>query len=180
MDTPKWERSVGVIEAVNVGPRPGAMASLTAELSTIRPSSFHPGFELPMMWIDMAGSACTIGKAERQNFIRPVRQPNFVTLRASYRRVAAGQREISFLMFRNSESGAMKVGHSVAGFASVLVRCGSKLSVVCVLVTIQAGRKLNLIYSLLPSGNVTFAAFHLCMHSLQGVLGRSVLLHAEQ
>jgi hypothetical protein len=94
--------------------------------------------------------------------------------------MATGQREISFLMFRNGEGGAMKVGHGVAGFASVLVRGGGKLSVVGVLVTIQTGRKLNLIYSLLAGGNVTFAAFHLGMHALQGVLGRSVLLHAEQ
>jgi hypothetical protein len=180
MDTPKRERGMGVIEAVNVGPRPGAMASLTAELSTIRSSPFHAVFELSVMWIDVAGSACTIGKAERQNFIRPASQPDFVTLRASYRRVATGQREISFLMLRNGEGGAMKVGHGVAGFASVLVRGGGKLSVVGVLVTIQTGRKLDLIYGLLPGGDVTFAAFHLGVHALQGVLGGSVFLRAEQ
>lgn len=48
-------------------------------------------------------------------------------------------------MFRNGESGAVKVGHSVAGFTPVLVRGSGKLSVVGVLVTIQTGRELNLV-----------------------------------
>jgi hypothetical protein len=156
------------------------MASLTAELGTIRPSSLHPVFELAVMWIDMAGSASAIGEAERQNFVGPVSQAHLVTLGASYRRMATGQREISFLMLRNGEGGAMKVGHGVAGFATILVWGGLKLTVVGVLVTIQAGGKFDLIYGLLPGGDMTFATFHLCMHALQGVLGRSVLLHAEQ
>jgi hypothetical protein len=180
MDTPKRERGAGVIEAVNVGPGPGAMASLTAELGIIRPSSLHPIFELAVMWVEMAGGAGTIYKPKRQNFVGPVSEPDLVTLSASYGGVATGQREISFLMLRNGEGGAMKVGHGVAGFAPVLVRGGSKLAVVGVLVTIQAGGKFDLIYGFLPSGNVTFAAFHLCMHTLQGILGGSVLLHTEQ
>ena len=82
-------------------------------------------------------------------------------------------------MLRNRVRRAVKVGDGVAGFASVLVRLGRKLSVVCVFVAIQAGRKLHFIQGLLTGGNVTFVAFHLCVHSLQGILRRSVLLHAE-
>ena len=89
VDTPQRERRTRVIETVDVDPRPGAMASLTAKLRAIWPSSLHPLFELPVMWIDMACSACAVGEAERQNFVMPVSQPDLMAIRASDRRVRA-------------------------------------------------------------------------------------------
>jgi hypothetical protein len=81
---------MGVIETVNVDPRSRVMASLTAKLPPIWPALLHSILELPMMGIDMAGSACTISKEEGQNFIFSVGQTHFVAFRASYRRMAAG------------------------------------------------------------------------------------------
>jgi len=83
-------------------------------------------------------------------------------------------------MLRDCVCGAVKVGHGVAGFASVLVRSGRKLSIVCVLVAILARRELHFVHGLLAGGNVTLVAFHFCVHSLQGILRRGVLLDPEQ
>src|ERR1700681_469985 len=115
------------------------MASLTAKLRAIWAPFLHALFELTVMWIDMACSACTVGEAERQNFVMPVSQSDLVAIRASDRRVCARYRVGAFLVLRNRVSRAVKVGHRVAGFASVFVRLGRKLSVVCVFVAIQAG-----------------------------------------
>ena len=89
VDTQQRERRTRVIETVDVDPRPGAMASLTAKLRAIWPSFLHPLFELPVMWIDMACSACAVGEAEGQNFIFSVGQAHFMAIRASDRRVRA-------------------------------------------------------------------------------------------
>lgn len=80
---------MGVIETVNVDPRTSVMASLTAKLRPIWPSLLHSILELPVMGIDMAGSACTISEAEGQNFIFSFGQAHFMAFRASYRRMAA-------------------------------------------------------------------------------------------
>ena len=65
------------------------MASLTAKLRAIWAPFLHPLFELTVMWIDMACSACTVGEAERQNFVMPVSQSDLVAIRASDCRVRA-------------------------------------------------------------------------------------------
>lgn len=83
-------------------------------------------------------------------------------------------------MFRNGVCRAVKIRDSVAGFASVLVRLGRKLSIMRVFVAIQASRELDLVYGFLAGGNVTLVAFHFCVPSQQGVLRHSVLLDAEQ
>ena len=80
---------MGVIETVNVDPRTSVMATLAAKLPPIWPPLLHSILELPMMGVDMAGRACTINKAEGQNFIFSVGQAYFMAFRASYRGVAA-------------------------------------------------------------------------------------------
>jgi len=79
---------MGVIETVNVDPRSSAMASLTAKLPPIWPALLHSILELPMMGIDMAGSACTISKAEGQGIIFSIGQAHFMAFRASHGRMA--------------------------------------------------------------------------------------------
>src|ERR1700722_8461147 len=83
-------------------------------------------------------------------------------------------------MLRDCVCRTVKIGDGVAGFAPVLVRSGGKLSIVGVLVAILTGRELHFVYGLLAGRNVTLVAFHLGVHSQQGVLRRRVLLDSEQ
>lgn len=74
----------------------------------------------------------------------------------------------------------MKIFHRVAGFAAVLIRSGGELLIMGVLVAIGAGREFDLVQSVLPRGDVAFLAGHRGMPSFERVVGRGMLLHAEQ
>ena len=44
-----------------------------------------------------------------------------------------------YFVFGDREGGAVEIDHGMAGFAAIVIRSGSKLIVVCVLVAIGAG-----------------------------------------
>ncbi len=74
--------------------------------------------------------------------------------------MGAGQRKPRVAMFGDGERRAVKIQYGMAVLASVLVRRGSKLPVVRVLVTIRAGREIHFVNGLFPGREMTLLALN--------------------
>ena len=73
----------------------------------------------------------------------------------------------------------MKVLHRVAVLATILIRRGSKLFVMRVLVAIHAGRKFHLVYSVLSRRGMAFLTSDSGVLSFERIMRGGVLLHSE-
>lgn len=132
-----------------------------------------------MMGILVAAGAAHVFPAEWKELVCPPRGTRLVTLVAAYGNMCSRKRVSRLAVHGNSVSREMKVLNGVAVLAAVLVWCGSKLPIVLVLMAIEAGRELHLIYCVFPSGQMALFAFDGNMFAFQRVLGGVVLFYAE-
>lgn len=68
----------------------------------------------------------------------------------------------------------------MAGFTLILIGCGGKLPVMGVLVAIGAGCEFHFVNGVLARRDMAFCAFHLRVLAFERVVGRVMLLYAEQ
>lgn len=149
-----------VIEAFCVNPRPHAMASLATHGRAVSGAQRHLNIELAMMRIRVASRATSILKIEWQGLIETRTDNFFVTIDAGNHGMSAFERKARFLVHRNRKSGPVKIVYRVAAFATILVGSLGELSIMNILVTIEALVELNLIYRVRPGWNMALRAFH--------------------
>jgi hypothetical protein len=102
-----------------------------------------------------------------------------MTFHAGYRQMTASKYECRFLMARDIKRCGPVAVQCMTLFASVLVRRSRELCLVFVLVTIQAVIELDLVKSLLASGNMAPIARQLGVATLQWVRRVRMLFHSE-
>src|SRR5713226_3173461 len=110
-----------MVKAADINPRFGVVAGLAAARRSIGALLRHAILEFPLVRIHVTGSAGTFIEVERENFVGSSAEARFVTFRASYGHVRAGQLKSSVLVLGNRECGAMEILYRVAIFAAVLV-----------------------------------------------------------
>lgn len=86
----KRECRFGMVEAIYIRPRIGAVACFAAKNSSVWSTTFHAALELAVVWIGMASHASAIRKVKWEDFVLPARGARLVTICAGDRRVAAG------------------------------------------------------------------------------------------
>jgi len=168
-----------MVKTADINPRFGVVAGLAAERRSIGALLRHAILELSLVRIHVTGSAGTFIEVERENFVGSSAEAGFVTFRAGYGHVRAGQLKSSVLVLGNRECRAMEILYRVAIFAAVLVGRGGELLVVSVLVTIGAGRELHFVESVFAGRRVAFVAGDGDMFTLERIVRRRMFLHAE-
>ena len=121
-----------------------------------------------------------VGKTERQNPVRPRTQAYFVAVRTRNRGVRPAERVARLPVHRQSESRLMEILDGMAAFTFVLIRGGSKLAVMGVLVAVGASREFRFINRVLTCRKVALVTFHLDVLASKRIAGCVVLLHAEK
>jgi hypothetical protein len=116
--------------------------------------------ELAMMRIDVAACTTSILEIERQDLIEAGSDDFFVTLDARNDGVRAFQRKARLLMHGNRKSGPVKIVYAVAAFATIPVGFLGELSIVNILVAIEALVELDLIECIHPRWDMALRAFH--------------------
>jgi len=168
-----------MIEATDVDPGPGAVARFAAQRSSVGALQRHAVLEFALMGIGVAGSARAVREMERQNLVCPSAKARFVTLRASDGHVSPGKREARVLVLGDGERRAMKILHSVAVFAAILVGRGGELFVVRILVAIRARRELHFVDSVFAGRRVAFVASDGRMFPLERIMRCRVFFHPK-
>lgn len=74
----------------------------------------------------------------------------------------------------------MEIGYRVTWFAAIFVRLGCKLSVVFVLMTIQASCKFHFVNRVFTRRNMAFGAFNPGVHAFQRIFRRGMLPDPER
>lgn len=87
---------------------------------------------------------------------------------------------MSFAMICNGKRRAVKVLHGVAALTLVLIRRGSKLSVVSVFVTVLARGEFHFVNRIFARGKMAFRTFHARMFPEERVAGIRMFLHAKE
>ena len=149
-----------VIETFCIDPRFHVVASLAAHGRAIGCALRHLIVELGVMWIGVAGCATPILKIERQYLIETRGHDFFVTLDARNDGVRAFERKSRLLMHGDRKFRPVKIIYAMAAFATILVRGLGELSIVNILVTIEALVELHLIKCIHPRRDVALRAFH--------------------
>lgn len=150
----KRKLGFGMIEAVDVCPGLDAMAGFATERCAIGALASHAIVELALVWILVTSGAITIFEMIRHDFVGATCGAKFVTVGAGNRHVTTGEGEAGVAMFGDGEGGAMEILHSVARLAAVVIRSGSKLIVVGVLVAVAAVFELHFVDGVFSRGEV--------------------------
>jgi hypothetical protein len=169
-----------MVEASDVLPGHRVVARFAAEQPAVRPNLRQAFLELAIVGIGMTPCARKVFKPERQNFVCSSAQPGFVTVRADDRGMSAGKSEAGFLVIRYRVCRYMKVLYGMAILAAIMVRRGSELLVMCVLMAIRASRKLHVIDGVFACWYVTLATGNGYMFSFQRIARSRVLFHSKQ
>ena len=180
MGTKQGELRLGVVEALNVNPRPGVMAGLAAERRSVGALGGHPLLELTFMHVFVAGVAGHVRKVEREDLVGPAGESRLVAFGAAHGHVRPRQRILRVLMLGDGKRRAMEILYGVAILAAVLIRRRGELLVMCVLMAVPARRELHLVDRGLARGRVALVASHRHVLSLERILGRGVRLHVEE
>lgn len=103
-----------------------------------------------------------------------------MALNTRHRQVRTGQRKACLAVARQREMCRLKLGHTMALFAAILIGCPGKLTFVNVLVATAALRLRNTKYGVLALWNVALVAFHFGMSALEWVAGGGVFLDSKR
>jgi hypothetical protein len=132
------------------------------------------------MWIHVTRVATLIFEMKRQFCIDTPLSACFVTLDARNHRVRAFQWETRVLMHGDGKSRAVKINDGVTGFATILERSLCELSIMGVLMAIQALPKLDLKNRVCSSRRMALGAFHNGMFAKQRIRRGGMLLDSVQ
>lgn len=179
MRAEKRELGLGMIKAIDIGPRLGVVARFATERSAVGAFASHAIVKFALVRIFVAGGAGTIFELKRQNFVGASRNSYFVTIAAGHRHMRAAQRVAGSFVLGNGVGTAVPVRDRVAILTAIIVRSASKLVIVRVFMTIGAQREFHFVDSVFAGGNMALAAVHLDVRALQRILRRVVFLHAE-
>jgi len=174
------KRRFGVVESVHVRPGPRVVAGLAAKHRAVRPSALHASLELALVWINVACGARAVGKMKWKDLVLTACNAHPVAFGARHGHVSTRQWVLCLPVLHNRESRSMKVDHSVTLLAAIFVGLRCKLSVVRVLVAIEASRELHFINRVFARRNVALRAFHFGVHTLQRIFRRFMLGHPEK
>src|SRR5271165_6621902 len=143
-----------MIEAVDVCPGLDVMAGFTTERCAVGALASHAIVELALVRILVTSGAITIFEMIWNDLVGATGGAEFVTVGAGDSHVSAGEGEAGVAMRCDCEGGAMEILHGVARLAAVVVRSGSKLIVVGVLVAVAAVFKLHFVDGVFSGGEV--------------------------
>lgn len=134
----KRELRFRMVKAIYICPRPYVVAGFAPQGRAVSTPPRHAIFEFAVMRICVAGSATSIFKVERQNFVGAACRSHLVTIGAGHGGVCSGQGETSVAMLSDGKERAVKIADGVAIFAFVQMRRRGELAVVSVFVTVRA------------------------------------------
>lgn len=177
MGAEEREFRFGVIEAVDVGPGLGSVASFAAEGGAVGAFASHAVLEFALMGIGVAGGTRAIVETEGY---RRAGGGDFMAIGAGHGGVSAGEREAGLAMLGDGESGAVEIGDGVAGFAAIVPGSGGELVVVRILVAIGAGFEFHFIDGVLAGRNMALGAIHLGVLALEGIGGSVMQFDGEE
>jgi len=180
MRAEKREFRFCVIKAVHVGPGFRVVTGFAAEDRSVRPLAIHAVVKFAMVRIGVASGAGHVIKMKWKNFVRAMRFPRGVAIRARNGGMRPGQWKPRVAMHRDGIERAMKIRDGVAGFTTILVGGSSELIVVDVFVAIGAIREFHFILRVFPRRSVALGAFDGDVFTLQRILRRRVLLDSEK
>ena len=173
------EFGFGMIEAVDVCPGTGIVASFATEWSAIGALAGHAIIEFAPVRIFVASRARAVFELEGKHLVGTAAETYFMAIGARDGDVSANQGKARGLVLSDRERTPVKVDDGVARFAAVVVRRGGKLIVVRILVAIGASFEFHFIDGVFARGNMALRAFYLNVFALEGVAGSVVLFHAE-
>jgi len=159
-----------MVEAVDVSPGFGAVASLAAEGSAVCALAGHLFCELTLVRILVASGASAIVKVERENFVSAPGKANLVAVRTGDRNMCSGERVAGIAVFCDRVSGPVPVGNGVAILTAIFVRLACKLTVMHVFVAIGTRLEFDLIDGVLACGSMALGALDLYVFALEWVL----------
>jgi len=145
MDSEQGELSLAMVKTLNLYPRIGVVACLTAKDGATRAAAGHALAEFSVVWVGMAGGATSIGKMERRAFTGHRRNPRLMAIVARNSHMSTGQRKLGISMLGDCEQRAMEILNGMTRFAAIVVRSGGELPVVSILVAIQARCKFHVV-----------------------------------
>lgn len=152
MRTEKRKLRFRMVEPADVRPGSCVVASLTAERRAIGATLRHAILEFAMMRVLVACGAGHILEDKRQDSVRTARGSYFVAIRARHGCVSLGQSETGVAMFGDGKGRAVKILNRMATLTLVLIRLGQELTVMGILVAVQACRKLHLVNRVFACG----------------------------
>jgi len=155
------------------------VACFAAQCGSIGALLRHALLEFAFVGVRVAGGASAVLEMEGKDLVCSAAESRFVTFRAGYCHVGAGQHKARVLVLGNRERRAMEILYGVAILAAVLVGSGGKLLVVCVLMAIRTGRELHFVNGIFAGRRVAFVARDGGMLSFERIVRSRVLLHAE-
>ena len=132
------------------------------------------------MRIGVARGATAIFKMKGRYFVGGVRDTYLVAVAAGNGDMRASQGELGLSMLRDGKKNAVEILDGVAGFAAIVVRGGSKLTGMDVLVAVHTVCEFHVVKGGLAGGKVALRAFHLAVFALEGVARGGMLLYSKQ
>ena len=168
-----------MVETLYVDPRPCVMACLAAQGGSIGAPLRHAFLEFALVRIGVARGTGAVLEVEGQNLVRPSAKAGLVAFRAGDRHMGPCENEACVLMFCERKRGAVKVFYRVAILAAILIRRGSELLVVGVLVTIGADDEFHFVDGVFAGRCVALLARDGRVLSLQRIVRGGVFFHAK-
>lgn len=168
-----------MIEAVDIDPRPGAMARFAPQGRAICFFGRHTILEFALVRIGMAGGARAVLKVERQNLVCSSAKASLMAIRTGNCDVCSGQHKVCFLVFGDGECAAVEVLDRVTIVTSVLVRSGGELLVVLIFMAIRTRGKFHFILRFFPGRRMAFITRNSCMLAVERVFRCRVFLYSE-
>ena len=174
------ERCRAVIKAVQLFPGFRRVTGLAAHGLPVFAELGHPLLELPVMHVLMAARARQVFEVVGNLRFRLIFVGKLVAVAARYSQVAAGQRELGFVVLRESKGRRAVSLQVVALIALIVIRLAHELVVVLVHVAIGAALEVrDLEDGVFAFGRVALIALHLGMPLDQGIVGLGVRFHVE-
>lgn len=173
------KRRAGMIEADDIGPDLGRVASFAADRAAVGAGLLHPFGELAIVRVVVTRHTSDVSEVIGHGRSGGRRLPGLVAIEAGHGHVPARKREAGFVMPPQSEGGRRVGLDRVAILAAAIVRRPGELAFVDVRVTVQTLGVFEAIIRALPGGNVTLGAGNRGVFSLQRVACGGVLGHSE-
>lgn len=132
------------------------------------------------MRIVVAACATHVREAEWQDSVRAACGTHLVTIRARHGGVRTGQTEPRVAMFGDCKGRAMEILNRMAALTFVFVGRSRKLSVMWILVAVEAGSELHFVNRIFACRQMAFRAFDSNVFSPQRISGGVMLFDAKE